>query len=189
MLFGDHCKKPQRVSCRMAPKPSYNSPQTTYNPPQPSYNSPSVASQPIQNVHHHYHHQSSPDFSRENNQVKRNTEAGFIPMEGLTTPQSSGGAFRFPRTSSRGGRKLELREEEEIEKDEPVLSGFRFSKERGGRRLDIDVEEETDIADLSTEDEEDVDLSGFRFSKEKGGRRLDIDVQEDDILEEDEQSG
>jgi len=118
--------------------------------------------------------------------VKRNTEAGFIPMEGLTTPQSSGGAFRFPRTSSRGGRKLELPEEEgEEEKDEPVLSGFRFSKERGGRRLDIDVEEETDVANLSTEDEEDVVLSGFRFSKEKGGRRLDLDVQEDDILEED----
>merc|ERR1712226_864765 len=121
-------------------------------------------------------------------QVKRNTEAGFIPMEGLTTPQSSGGAFRFPRTSSRGGRKLELPEEVEIEEDKPVLSGFRFSKERGGRRLDVDVEEETDLADLSAEDEEDVKLSGFRFSKEKGGRRLDLDVQEDDILEEDEQS-
>merc|ERR1712226_271577 len=121
-------------------------------------------------------------------QVKRNTEAGFIPMEGLTTPQSSGGAFRFPRTSSRGGRKLELPEEVEIEEDKPVLSGFRFSKERGGWRLDIDVEEETDLADLSAEDEEDVKLSGFRFSKEKGGRRLDLDVQEDDILEEDEQS-
>ena len=91
--------------------------------------------------------------------MKRNTEAGFIPMEGLTTPQSSGGAFRFPRTSSRGGRKLELPEEDEIEKDEPVLSGFRFSKEKGGRRLDIDVEEETDTAELSTEDEEDVVLS------------------------------
>ena len=169
-----------------APQPSYNAPQTTYNPPQPSYNSPSVASQPIQNIHHHYHHQSSPDFLRENNQVKRNTESGFIPMEGLTTPQSSGGAFRFPRTSSRGGRKLELPQEEETEEEEPVLSGFRFSKERGGRRLDIDVEDETDVTDLSTEDEDDVELSGFRFSKEKGGRRLDLDVQEDDIVDEDE---
>merc|ERR1712064_140978 len=79
-------------------------------------------------------------MGRENNQVKRNTESGFIPMEGITKPQSSGGAFRFPRTSSRGGRKLELPEETE-ELDEPVLSGFRFSKEKGGRRLDIDVEE------------------------------------------------
>merc|ERR1712004_17515 len=74
-----------------APKPSYNGPQTTYNPPQPSYNSPSVASQQtIQNIHHHYHHQGSSDFLRENNQVKRNTESGFIPMEGITKPQSSG---------------------------------------------------------------------------------------------------
>ena len=118
--------------------------------------------------------------------MKRNTESGFIPMEGLTTPQSSGGAFRFPRTSSRGGRKLELPQEEETEEEEPVLSGFRFSKERGGRRLDVDVEDETDVTDLSTEDEDDVELSGFRFSKEKGGRRLDLDVQEDDIVDEDE---
>merc|ERR1719350_323187 len=146
-----------------APKPSYNGPQTTYNPPQPSYNSPSVASQQtIQNIHHHYHHQGSSDFLRENNQVKRNTESGFIPMEGITKPQSSGGAFRFPRTSSRGGRKLELPEETE-ELDEPVLSGFRFSKEKGGRRLDIDVEED---------------------SEEEGGRRLDVEVQEDEIVED-----
>ena len=94
--------------------------------------------------------------------MKRNTESGFIPMEGITKPQSSGGAFRFPRTSSRGGRKLELPEETE-EVDEPVLSGFRFSKEKGGRRLDIDVEED---------------------SEEEGGRRLDVEVQEDEIVED-----
>ena len=141
-----------------APQHSYHNPKNTYSPP--SYTSPShiETSQAIGplNIHHHYHHDGA-GARDENNQVKRNTDGGFLPMEGLSRPQSSGGAFRFPRTSgSRGGRKLELPEEETKKvEEEVVLSGFRFSKGKGGRRLDLEDEDSKETVGVVAKTEED----------------------------------
>jgi len=157
------------------PAASYQPSQHSYVPPHPGHTETSQTVGPV-NIHHHFHHQDAGVVPRdspfaENNQVKRNTEnGGFIPMDGLSKPQESGGAFRFPRrTSSRGGRKLDL---PEVAEEEVQLSGFRFSKEKGGRRLDVDMDEEH-IKDI----EEEVDL---KLSEEKGGRRLDIEVEEEE---------
>merc|ERR1719350_588011 len=157
------------------PAASYQPSQHSYVPPHPGHTETSQTVGPV-NIHPHFHHQDAGVVPRdspfaENNQVKRNTEnGGFIPMDGLSKPQESGGAFRFPRrTSSRGGRKLDL---PEVAEEEVQLSGFRFSKEKGGRRLDVDMDEEH-IKDI----EEAVDL---KLSEEKGGRRLDIEVEEEE---------
>ena len=158
-----------------APKPSYSAPAPSYTAPAtPSYNTPAPVHQNgIQHVHHHYHHDSSNSafpreetefentfYLEENNQVKRNTEAGFVPMQpnfgGESSSPNSG--FRFPR--ERGSRKLDL-------ENVKVVSDAEDAED--------DLNDDEEAGETKTEEEEVMVVlpkkTGFKFANDKRKRR------------------